>query len=179
MEPYTSRVARAGVQDHNGSTAAHAAREIVMSSILCAVPVALLLALLSNTASAQPVRAAIKPEPEIVAEPVAKAPPKAKDAKPVKPPPKRRAVWQVIEPVRPIGSAAPEPYRPTLTPPAPTVPLPSAIAPPRPPGPVQLNCDAAGCTDMNGARYQGGVGTTLLDSQGRTCTRMGTTAQCF
>jgi hypothetical protein len=164
LEPYISCVARAGPQDHNGSSAVHAAREIIMMSLPCAVPIALVLALLSSTVSAQP-------EPEIAAKPAAKPPPKANNAKPVKPPPKRRAVWQVIEPVRPIGSAAPEPYRPTLTPPAPTVP--------RPPGPVQLNCDAAGCSDLNGTRYQGGVGNTLLDSQGRTCTRMGTTAQCF
>ncbi len=159
------------------------------------------LALLGGTAVAvaQPVRATLKPEPDIVAEPGAKPPSKAaitdkkaradKDAKPAKAPPRRRAVLQQIEPVRPIGSAAPEPYRPTLTPPAPVVGLaprqpsfglPSAMpAPPRTTGPVQLNCDAGGCTDMNGTRYQGGVGTTLLDGQGRTCTRMGSTAQCF
>lgn len=152
------------------------------------------LVLLGGTAIAQPVRATLKPEPDI-AKPAARAPAKDKkveadkDAKPAKAPPKRRAVLQQIEPVRPIGSAAPEPYRPTLTPPAPVVglpfqqpsfALPSAIpAPPRTTGPVQLNCDAGGCTDMNGARYQGGVGTTLLDGQGRTCTRMGNTAQCF
>ena len=143
-----------------------------MSSTFCAVPIVLVLALLSSTVSAQPA-------PQGAPEAAAKPPPKAKDGKPAKPPPRRRAVWQVIEPVRPIGSAVPEPYRPTLTPPAPTVPLPSAIAAPRPPGPVQLNCSAAGCSDINGARYQGGIGNTLLDSQGRTCTRMGTTAQCF
>lgn len=159
------------------------------------------LVLLGGTvaAGAQPVRATLKPEPDIAAEPAPKPAPKAavtdkkakadKDAKPAKAPPKRRAVLQQIDPVRPIGSAAPEPYRPTLTPPAPVAGLPpqqpsfglpSAIpAPPRTTGPVQLNCDAGGCTDMNGTRYQGGVGTTLLDGQGRTCTRMGNTAQCF
>jgi hypothetical protein len=146
---------------------------MIMMSTRCAFPLALVLALLSSTVSAQP-------EPQSPAKAAAAKPPaKAKEAKPVKPPPKRRAVWQVIDPVRPIGSAAPEPYRPTLTPPAPTAPLPSAITAPPPPGPVQLNCGPAGCSDMNGNRYQGGVGNTLLDGQGRTCTRMGTTAQCF
>jgi hypothetical protein len=164
LEPYIRRVARDGAQDHNDSSAVHAAKEIIMMPIRCAVPIAFVLALLSSTVSAQP-------EPQSAAKATAKPPPKAKDAKPVKPPPKRRAVWQVIDPVRPIGSAAPEPYRPILTPPAPTAP--------RPPGPVQLNCGAAGCSDMNGNRYQGGVGNTLLDSQGRTCTQIGTTAQCF
>jgi hypothetical protein len=158
-------VAREGPRDHNGSSAVHAARETIMMSARCTVPFALVLALLSSTVSAQA-------EPRAAAEAVAKPAPKAKDAKPAKPPPRRRPVLQVIEPMRPIGSAAPEPYRPT-------VPLPSAIPAPRPPGPVQLNCGAAGCSDMNGNRYQGGVGNTLLDSQGRSCTQIGTTAQCF
>ena len=46
--------------------------------------------------------------------------------------------------------------------------------------PAQVNsCDGGGCTDTSGARYTGGVGNTVLDQNGRSCTRTGTTVQCF
>jgi hypothetical protein len=138
-----------------------------------AMPLGMVLALLCSTADArQPVRSIIKPEPDIQAVPAAKAEPPVKakaPAKPVKRPP-RRPVLQMIDPVRPIHNAAPPP---------PTFGLPSAATPLRPPGPQQIVCDAAGCTDMHGARYNSGVGKALIDSQGRSCTRLGNTAQCF
>ena len=44
----------------------------------------------------------------------------------------------------------------------------------------QINgCDGGGCTDTSGARYTGGVGNTVLDQNGRNCTRSATTVQCF
>ncbi|MFZ3287406.1 MAG: hypothetical protein WA191_11230, partial [Telluria sp.] len=59
-------------------------------------------------------------------------------------------------------------------------PLPAARLPVVPPGPVQINsCDAGGCTDINGQRYNGGVGNAGVDGQGRLCTRSGSTMQCF
>jgi hypothetical protein len=132
-------------------------------------------------AAAKPVRATIKVEPDIQtkpptvdesAQPDKQAHPD-KRAQAGKKPLKRRAVTQVITPS----------YRPTLTPvdpaPRPTFGLPAAAMPAAPTGPVQLNCNAGGCTDASGTRYNGGVGTTLIDGNGRTCTRVGTTAQCF
>jgi len=48
-----------------------------------------------------------------------------------------------------------------------------------PPGPGVINsCDPGGCTDSNGVRYNGGVGTTLLGPQGRVCHRNGALVQC-
>lgn len=82
---------------------------------------------------------------------------------------KRRSVQQVIEPTPPIVT---EGYRPTL------VVRPPALLPS--PSPVRLNsCDAGGCTDTSGARYNGGVGNTLIGPQGQLCTRGVVNAQCF
>jgi hypothetical protein len=94
----------------------------------------------------------------------------------VKPPPKRkptkrRSVQQVVEPTRRIVT---EPYRPTLDV-RPTAPLPQTI-----PGPVRMNsCDGGGCTDVNGNRFNGGVGTTLIGPQGQLCNKGLVNAQCF
>lgn len=131
-----------------------------------------------------PVRSTIRPEPDIQApapkpdESVQsdKADRPDKNAR-AKPPLRRRAVTQIIEPA----------YRPTLTvpapaigqPPAPTFGLPAAALAPPPSGPVQLNCNSTGCSDAAGTRYNGGIGNALIDSNGRSCTRVGTTAQCF
>jgi hypothetical protein len=40
-------------------------------------------------------------------------------------------------------------------------------------------CDAGGCNDASGARFNGGVGTTLIGPQGQLCTKGPVTAQCF
>ncbi len=96
----------------------------------------------------------------------------------VKPPPKRKAlkrrsVQQVIEPTPRIAGEA---YRPTLT-----VRPPAAPAAPAAPetAPRMNSCDAGGCFDSNGARYNGGVGPTVLSPQGRLCTRGAVTTQSF
>lgn len=87
-------------------------------------------------------------------------------------PTRRRSVQQVIEPTARIGSAAPA-YVP-----APAPQSPPAV--PAPPAPVRnRECDAGGCYDANGQRYNGGVGNTLLGPQGQLCTRGVVGAQCF
>ncbi|MGZ8340634.1 MAG: hypothetical protein ACXWU9_13735 [Telluria sp.] len=101
---------------------------------------------------------------------------------------KRRSVQQVVESTPRIPVVT-EGYRPTLHPAAPrtavtgTLPapaLPSASAPPLPQPPAQVNsCIGNGCNDTSGTRYTGGVGNTVLDPQGRNCTRTGSTIQCF
>ena len=81
---------------------------------------------------------------------------------------KRRAVAQTTQSMPPAAPPLPS-YRP--------LPMPQAMPPP---GPVILNgCIGATCTDANGARLQGGVGTTLLDDKGHPCVRGPVTAQCF
>lgn len=115
---------------------------------------------------------------------------KAQEARPIKPDPsklkkrpiKRRSVQQRIERMPTPAPIVTEGYRPTLTPRSPSFagqPVP-ALPPPSPPMPAQINsCDGGGCTDTSGARYTGGVGNTVLDQNGRSCTRTGTTVQCF
>jgi hypothetical protein len=94
-------------------------------------------------------------------------PPKSK-------PTRRRSVQQIIEPTPPIVTDG---YRPTLVAPAPSA-LPAPV--PTPSGPVRMNsCDAGGCTDTSGARYNGGVGNTLIGPQGQVCTKGVVGAQCF
>ena len=130
----------------------------------------------------------------------AAAPAKAAEALPLKPDlsklkkplAKRRAVHQRIERMPTPAPIVTEGYRPTLTTrgpiiagqPLPALPPPSspvsALPAPSPPMPVQVgSCDGGGCTDTSGARYTGGVGNTVLDQNGRSCTRSGTTVQCF
>ena len=47
------------------------------------------------------------------------------------------------------------------------------------PGPEQVHCLGNSCNDAAGARYQTGVGNAAVSSQGRLCTRHGSTMQCF
>jgi hypothetical protein len=90
---------------------------------------------------------------------------------PKRKPIKRRSVQQVIEPTPRIVTDG---YRPTLE-----VRPPAAVPAPVP-GPVRMNgCDAGGCNDASGARFNGGVGTTLIGPQGQLCTKGPVTAQCF
>ena len=115
---------------------------------------------------------------------------KAQEALPLKPDPsklkkplvKRRSVEQRIERMPTPAPIVTDGYRPTLTPRGLIVagqPVP-ALPAPTPPMPSQVNsCDGGGCTDTSGARYTGGVGNTVLDQNGRSCTRTGTTVQCF
>jgi hypothetical protein len=112
-----------------------------------------------------------KPAAETPAKPAAEAPIKPAPP-PNRKPIKRRSVQQVIEPTPPIVTDG---YRPTLTvrPPA---ALPSASQQTQP----RLNsCDAGGCTDTSGARYNGGVGNALIGPQGQLCTKGIVGAQCF
>jgi hypothetical protein len=111
------------------------------------------------------------------------ATPAAKPAAvPAKKPVKRRAVRQILD-------DDPLVYGPRLRSSVGVQPLPSPV--PTPPGvqsvpypvapaPQVLNgCAGGACTDASGARYQGGVGTTLLSPQGRLCNDNGITVQCF
>ncbi len=104
-------------------------------------------------------------------------PKKTADAKPAteapaKKPIKRRAVRQILDDdIRPAAPAAV--YAPTLTPPVSERPIHGV-----PPGPVNLNCVGGTCTDSNGGRFNGGVGSTLISPQGRLCNNNGLTVQC-
>ena len=112
-------------------------------------------------------RQAPEPVDEAITDAAPAAPAPSKPRKPIK----RRSVQQVIEPTPRIGA---EPYRPILEV-RPPIPLPQTI-----PGPVRMNsCDGAGCTDVNGNRFNGGVGTTLIGPQGQLCNKGPVTAQCF
>ncbi|MEJ7806614.1 MAG: hypothetical protein WKG03_11945 [Telluria sp.] len=96
----------------------------------------------------------------------------AKPAAPAKKPVKRRAVRQVLDDdVRPAARSVH--IRP-MTVPESILPVPGVA-----PGPVNLNCVGGTCTDASGARYNGGIGTTLISPQGRLCTDNGLTVQCF
>jgi hypothetical protein len=88
-------------------------------------------------------------------------------------PTRRRSVQQVVEPTARIGSAPPPSYAP-----APAAAARVPVAPPPDPATVR-NCDAGGCYDAGGQRYNGGVGTTLLGPQGQLCTKGVVGAQCF
>ncbi|MDQ1919468.1 hypothetical protein [Massilia pseudoviolaceinigra] len=98
-----------------------------------------------------------------------------KPMKPAKPPPKRRAVQQIVD-----GMPA---YGPRLStpPPVPVSALPAPVSPSvvAPPPAVIGRCDAGGCTDVNGTRYNGAAGNTVISPQGRPCTSNGGTIQCF
>ena len=96
-------------------------------------------------------------------------------AAPAKKPIKRRAVRQILDDDnRP--AAPPAVYAPTLTPPT-VQPQPQVHG--VPPAPATLNCIGGACTDSNGARFNGGVGTTLISPQGKLCNNNGMTVQCF
>ena len=93
-----------------------------------------------------------------------------------KQPVKRRAVPLVIDSMP--GPTPPAAYGPVLTPQS-TTPVPPSITPAPSTAPAIINrCDSGGCTDTNGVRYNGGVGTTLLGPQGRVCHNNGITVQC-
>lgn len=145
-------------------------------------------ALLLMVALGLPVAALASPPQRAETAPAAKnlkPDPKALKKKPVK----RRSARQVIESTPRIVAPATEAYGPTLYPaaprtavtttlPAPVLPSPSATL--QPPPPAQVNsCIGNGCNDTSGTRYTGGVGTTVLDPQGRNCIRTGATIQCF
>jgi hypothetical protein len=90
-----------------------------------------------------------------------------------KKPAKRRAVRQILDDTPP-----PVVYSPRLNPAVPVgvQPLPAPV----PASPHILNgCNGGACTDASGARYHGGVGTTLLSPEGRMCSNNGVTVQCF
>lgn len=132
------------------------------------VPIAFLLACLLAGAGARAQQPPPPAAPEATAEPPARPalPPKRKQIK-------RRSVQQVIEPTPPIVT---EGYRPTLVirPPL-RAPSPLPVPPP-----VRMNsCDGGGCTDTNGARYNGGVGNTLIGPRGQLCTKGVVNPQCF
>lgn len=107
------------------------------------------------------------------AHPEARGEARGEPAAPKKKPAKRRAVRQLLD-----DAPAPVVYSPRLdraVPPA-MRPLPSPV----PAAPQVLNgCNGGACTDAAGARYHGGVGTTLLSPQGRVCSNNGITVQCF
>ncbi|WP_143752789.1 hypothetical protein [Massilia eurypsychrophila] len=135
----------------------------------------LLVAMSLTTAGARAQEPALAPDT-----PAAGTPAKPAAEAPIKPAPppnrkpiKRRSVQQVIEPTPPIVTDG---YRPTLTVRSPAA-LPSASPPQSQP---RLNsCDAGGCTDTGGARYNSGVGNTLIGPQGQLCTKGIVGAQCF
>ena len=111
-----------------------------------------------------------------------------REALPLKPDPsklkkplvQRRAVQQRIERMPTPAPIVTEGYRPSLTVRSPSVYGQPTPALPRPSVPAQVNsCDGGGCTDTSGSRYTGGVGNTVLDQNGRNCTRTGTLVQCF
>lgn len=81
--------------------------------------------------------------------------------------PLRRAVPQVIERVPPVAPAA-RTGVPVIVPPV------NIPAPP----PAITGCDAGGCRDSAGNRYDGSNGV-YLNGSGRQCQRTGTSMQCF
>jgi hypothetical protein len=96
---------------------------------------------------------------------------------PARKPINRRPVWQLVEPTPPIVTDG---YRPTLTVRPPAVP---GAAPAQAP-PVRMNaCDAGGCFDSGGARFNrgagAGVGSTLLSPKGQLCIEGAVNTQCF
>lgn len=101
----------------------------------------------------------------------------AKPAPPKKSPPKRRAVQQIVDGMPAYGPRLNAPPAVPVSPqPAPPVALPTPIAPP----PAVINrCDAGGCTDVNGTRYNGAAGNSVIGPQGRSCTTNGGIVQCF
>ncbi|RSZ57176.1 hypothetical protein HF313_10175 [Massilia atriviolacea] len=140
--------------------------------IVLKIAVLLMASLAAGDAVAR--RDAAPAPPAVRAEPAKPVPPK-------KPPPKRRAVHQIVDSMPAYGPRlnAPPPMPPPvpLSPqPAPSAIVPSTVAPP----PAAISrCDAGGCTDVNGTRYNGAAGNTVIGPQGRTCANHGGTIQCF
>ena len=135
----------------------------------------LLSAIISAAMLANVVAASERPprigEEKIVAKKPAEA--KAAPEVPAKKPVKRRAVRQILDDdIRP--AAAPAVYAPTLKQPEAGRPIHGI-----PPAPANIQCVGASCTDSSGARFNGGVGTTLISPQGKLCNNNGLTVQCF
>ncbi|MDL2357235.1 MAG: hypothetical protein QFF03_18420 [Pseudomonadota bacterium] len=97
---------------------------------------------------------------------------------PTRKPIKRRSVQQVITSTPRIVSGGERPAVAVPAPPTTTMPAPPPTTMPAPA--VRLNsCDAGGCTDISGARYNGGVGNTLIGPRGQLCTKGVVSPQCF
>ena len=130
--------------------------------------VVLMLMLVLSPARAQQAPPATAPN-AIPAAPAASANTNTKPPT-VRPPIQRRSVQQMIEPTPRIATdAARAPDASAISAP------PAPVAPP----PRIHQCDAGGCTDTSGARYNGGVGNTLIGPQGQLCTKGVVNAQCF
>ena len=148
---------------------------------------ALILAILMSSLVCSDARAQSAADQARPAAPTAVSPPKKDAAKqkapaaPAKPPLKRRAVHQIIDGM-PAPSAPPT-YGPVLSAPpgaaasTPGLP-PSTLAPGLAPPPTINRCDAGGCTDNSGGRYNGASGT-LLSPQGRLCSSNGVVVNCM
>jgi hypothetical protein len=90
-----------------------------------------------------------------------------------KPLPPRRAV---PSPPVSIYPQTPSPAAPLAVRPVP--PATTSPAVPQVPVPA-VGCDAGGCRDANGARYESGAPGTYLNGSGRLCQRNGAFMQCF
>lgn len=78
--------------------------------------------------------------------------------------------------IRP-GSVMPLPAERRPAVPVPPPPArPAAV--PTPPTPI-TTCDAGGCWNANGGRYNGGPGNTYMDRNGRLCQRNGAWMRCY
>ena len=86
---------------------------------------------------------------------------------------RRRAVLQNIEPMLQQSPAPHYVYHPGAPPLA--LPAPASSTAPSP----QNGCDAGGCRDAAGARYNGGVGNAVIGPDGKVCNRNGAWLQCF
>ena len=142
-----------------------------MSSLKIVLTALMLLVALA-CARAQPPAA---PAPPLVSAPGAASPSGVGAPRLGRAPNQRRAVEQVIAPTPRIGFEA---DGPTLVPRAPGAsgaPPATSLAPPS-----RINhCGAGGCTDTSGARYNGGVGNTVIGPQGQLCMKGVVNAQCF
>jgi hypothetical protein len=87
-------------------------------------------------------------------------------------PERRRAVPAIIPQgpaLPPVTVQRPQPAPPPASP-APVIPA--------PPAPV-TSCDAGGCWDGGGTRYNNAAGNVYLNNAGKTCHQIGSTMQCF
>jgi hypothetical protein len=117
---------------------------------------------------------AVDPPPRVGAVPDEARPAVKPDAKAPRKPVKRRAVRQILDDDK-VRIPSPPAFIPNPVAPGAYQPMPSAVPPPA----VLNGCNGGACTDANGQRYHGGVGTTLLSPQGRVCSNNGITVQCF
>jgi hypothetical protein len=85
---------------------------------------------------------------------------------------RRRAVPAVIPqaPVLPPAVVQRQPApSPQSSTPAPVIPAPSTVT----------SCDAGGCWDGGGTRYNNAAGNVFMNGAGKTCHQIGATMQCF